>query len=42
MQLDLWLKDRFRWLLNPSTFVNLAVALMAVAWSSQTLRLERG
>ena len=39
MQLDLWLRDRIRWLLNPSTFVNGLIAALAVSWATLTFQL---
>ena len=40
MQLDLWLKDRTRWLLNPSAFANLTIAIIATTYAWLTLHLS--
>ncbi|MBS1151206.1 MAG: mcP2, partial [Myxococcaceae bacterium] len=39
MQIDLWLKDRVRWLQNPSTGVNLTLVAIATLFAWLTLEL---
>jgi methyl-accepting chemotaxis protein len=39
MQVDLWLKDRVRWLLNPSSLVNLGLAALATLYGWLNLEM---